>query len=104
MVPYVQPRRKEKSSTPNWTTGGGGGEGFAMIRARTVIQEVVMPSRAAKRAPSLPQVAKPISWMACERRHVIRARGSTKGMSRSVKILRGHSGRSQKNLRTWRMS
>ena len=75
-----------------------------MIRCRTVIQEVWMPRRAARRAPSLPQVAKPIVWIAWLRRVVIRARGSTNGISRSVKIFRGQAGVSQKNFRTCRMS
>ena len=78
------------------------------MRRKIVIQEVGIPSRAARRAPSLPQVARPTSKSACVSRAVMRAHGSMKGPNRSVKIFRAHVDASQKNLRavsrrrTWR--
>jgi len=48
----------------------------------------------------LPQVARPITWTIWSKRCVTRAHGSTKGVSRSAKILRAQVGSSQKYLRT----
>lgn len=63
-----------------------------MMRRRMVWREVGMPNRAAKRAPPLPQVARPMACSARPRRIVIRAHGSTNVGSRSVKTLRWQAG------------
>jgi len=85
-------RRKAKSSIPNSVTGSAGSTGNRMMSRKSVIREVGRPSREANRAPSLPHVASPIASSARPRLAVIRAHGATKGIRRSLKILRAQVG------------
>ena len=83
IAPNCFRRRNDQSSRPSWETSPTGGLGTAMIRRRIVIQDVGIKSRAARREPSLPQVARPISKRAWVSRAVMRAHGSRKGPRRS---------------------
>ena len=59
-----------------------------MMRRNMVWREMGMPKRAAKRAPPLPLVARPMACNAWHSRIVKRAQGSKKVGSRSVNTLR----------------
>jgi hypothetical protein len=89
---------------PRMDTGPGGAVGRAITRRRNVVGEAWMPKWPESRAPNSPQVATPSAWSICESRVVMRAQGWTKTGTRSVKILRGQVGVSQKNLRICKTS
>jgi hypothetical protein len=74
----VLPRRNAQSSRPRHSTRSACGVGRSMTRRTIVIQEVVIPSREAKRAPSLPHVANPMPCSASHKRVVICAHGATR--------------------------
>jgi hypothetical protein len=57
---HMQLRVAQKSSMPRATTEPAGG-GSSMMRRNTVIPELAIPKRAARRAPRLPLVDRPIA-------------------------------------------
>jgi hypothetical protein len=57
----MQLRVAQKSSIPRATTESAAGVGRSMMRRKTVIHELVIPKRAASRAPRLPLVDRPIA-------------------------------------------
>jgi hypothetical protein len=79
-----------------------GGTDTSWSDQRSVVSESGIPSFAAKRAPALPVLAKPIAWIAIRNRSVRREKGRKKSGRRSVKILRGQVATRQKNFFTKR--
>src|SRR5215472_7322075 len=77
-----------------------GGIGTKCSDQRSVVSESGIPSLAAKRAPALPVLAKPIAWIDVRNRVVRREQGSRRSGIRSVNTLRGQLATRQKNFLT----
>ena len=74
------------------TRGGSAGSFFSRLTRRSSVSGlVVIPMRAARRAPASPPRDEPMSVWVCRSRSVARARGAANPGRRSAKMRRGQS-------------